>query len=74
MLRDDRRTDLADEDIPDNVLKDTSGDLAVELEKENLKITPKANRINMTECDSWAAEERDASAERVSYTVHVTQN
>ena len=74
ILRDDRRTDLADEDIPDNVWKDTSGDLAVDMGKENLKITPKANRINMTARDSWAAEERDASAERVSYSVHVTQN
>ena len=39
------------------------------MEKENLKITPKVNRINMTARDSWAAEERDASAERVSHTV-----
>ena len=55
-------------DIPGNGLKDTSRDLAVDVEKKNLTITTKANRINMTERDSWAAEERDAS-ERVSHTV-----
>ena len=60
---------LQTEDIPGNGLKDTSRDLAVDVEKENLKITPKVNRINMTTRDSWAAEERDASAERVSHTV-----
>ena len=50
---------------PGNGLKDTSGVLAVDMEKKNLKITPKVNRINMTAGDSCAGEERDASPERV---------
>ena len=65
---------------PCNGLKDTSGVLAVDMGRENVKITPKVNRINMTARDSCAAEERDTSPERVyekvdvGKTSHGTQN
>ena len=60
--------------------KDTSGVLEVDMGRENVKITPKVSRINMTARDSCAAEERDASPERVCQKVdvgktwHETQN
>ena len=66
-----RRADLADGDIPGNNLKDTSGDLAVDMEKKNPNIVTHINHINMTAPRSRAAEERDASAERVYRTVDV---
>ena len=39
--------------------------------RENVKITPKVNRIKMTARDSCTAEERDASPERVCQKVDV---